>query len=453
MKGRALGRLPVLLLAASIQPFPVPVLAQEGPVLTMEAALERASQHNPRYRRALKDLELSEIERKQAWAAYLPTFSYSASTGVNLNRQLISTDNFGNPIENPLTDWKTSTASSQSLTARLVVWDWGARSRNSATQRAQARAREATVTSRLRTLRADVIRAYRSAQEQQALLAVEEGLLASRRADLERTRKMFDLVGATRVDVLTAELNVQQQQGRIEEAEGQLQRALLQLRTVVGDDSMECFEVTETLPMPFDPGGLEPQALAERAYSANPILIEQEMTLAVREAEAQSARRRTWPGITLNFNAGQGTYGDGWAGFADLFSDRSRYGGSSFGIQIPIFQGFDNKALIVQAEVSLANQQEILRETRLQVEEDVETRLISVQTAYQRYQIAVRSEEIAEERLILGRERFRLGTRTFSELQLDIDAAANAERDVITQLFSLERALVDLEEVVGEELR
>ena len=63
MKGRALGRLPVLLLAASIQPFPVPVLAQEGPVLTMEAALERASQHNPRYRRALKDLELSEIER------------------------------------------------------------------------------------------------------------------------------------------------------------------------------------------------------------------------------------------------------------------------------------------------------------------------------------------------------------------------------------------------------
>jgi outer membrane protein TolC len=280
-----------------------------------------------------------------------------------------------------------------------------------------------------------VIRAYRSAQEQQAFLAVEEGLLASRRADLERTRKMFELVGATRVDVLTAELNVQQQQGRIEEAQGQLQRALLQLRTVVGDESMEGFEVTETLPIPFDPGGLEPRALAERAYSANPILIEQEVMVAVREAEAQSARRRNWPGITLNFNVGQGTYGDDWSGFADLLSDRSRSGGSSFGVQIPVFQGFNNKALIVQAEVSLANQEEIFRETRLQVEEDVETRLISVQTAHQRYQISIRSEEIAQERLTLGRERFRLGTRTFSELQQDIDAAANAERDVITQLF------------------
>ena len=53
----------------------------------------------------------------------------------------------------------------------------------------------------------------------------------------------------------------------------------------------------------------------------------------------------------------------------------------------------------------------------------------------------------------MGREQFRLGSRTFAELQQDIDAASQAERGVINQLFALERALADLEEIVGEELR
>ncbi len=433
--------------------LPGPARAQEGPVLTLEEALGRASQHNPAYLRARNDLELSEIEGKQAWAAYLPTLEYTAGTGVSLNRQLISTDVFGNPIENPVTDWKTSTSTSSSLRASLTVWDWGARSRNSATQRARARAREATLTSRLRTLRADVIRAYRSAQNQQALLAVEEELLASRETDLATAQRMFELAGATRVDVLTAELNVREQEGRIEEARGQLQQALLRLRTVVGDGSLDDFTVTPALPEPFDPRGLDSRTLAERAYSSSPTLIEQEAQLAVREAEAQSARRSHWPGLTLSFSANQGTYGNEWGGFADPFSDRSRSAGSSFGIRIPIFQRFDNEARIVQAEVALENQEEILRESRLQVEEDVEARLIALQTAYQSYEIAVRSREIAQERLMLGREQFRLGSRTFTELQQDIDAAANAERSVLNQLFALERALTDLEEMVGEELR
>ena len=120
---------------------------------------------------------------------------------------------------------------------------------------------------------------------------------------------------------------------------------------------------------------------------------------------------------------------------------------------IPLFEGFNNRARIVQADVGLSNQQETLREARLQVEEAVEARFIAVQTAYQSYLISVRSREIAGERLTLAREQFRLGSRTFTELQQDIDAAANAERGVISQLFVLEQALANLEEIVGEELR
>ncbi len=430
-----------------------PAAAQAGTTLTMEEALLRAGEHNPAYRRALNDLELSRAERLQALGAFLPRFSLNTRTGVSLNRQLIATDNFGNPIENPFTDWKTSSSTSQSLDASLTLFNWGARSRDLDTQRAQARAREATLTARLRTLRADVVRAYRAAQQEQALLSVEEELLANRQNDLEMARRMFELAGASRVDVLTAELNVQQQEQRIQDARGQLQQALLRLRTVVGDETLEDFSVSRTLPEPFDPAGLQPRELADRAYSSSPTLIEQDAQLEVSRAQAQSARRSHWPGITLFFSGFQSLYGDDWDGFADPWPDRSRSGSSSFGITIPIFQGFDNHARIVQAEVALSNQEETVREARLVVEEAVEARFIAVRTAYQSYLISVRSEEIAGERLRLGREQFRLGSRTFTELQQDIQAAADAGRAVITQFFLLEEALANLEEMVGEELR
>jgi outer membrane protein TolC len=430
-----------------------PVMSQEGPVITLEEALDRAMVHNPAFRRAQNNLDLNDIERKQAWAAFLPTLSVSSGTGVNLNRQLVSVDEFGNPVDNPFTDWRTSSSTSQSINASLSLYQWGARKRDMDTQKAQARAREATVTSQSRGLRADVIRAYRTAQNQNVLLGVEQSLLESRELDLERTERMFELAGATRVDVLTAELEVQRQDQRIQEAQGQLEQALLSLRTVIGDEGLNDFLVDGNLPDAFDPGGLDPQALAEVSFSSNPNLIEQEAAVDVSRAQAQSARRAHWPPLTITFNARQSTFDDDYGGFLAGFPDDSRSGGASFGITIPIFQGFNNKVRIVRSEVGLVNQEEALRETRLLVEEAVRARLIAVETAHQSYLITVRSREIAQERLRLGREQFRLGSRTFTELQQDIDAASQAERAVINQLFALEQALANLEEMVGEELR
>jgi outer membrane protein len=426
---------------------------QEGTVLSLDEALDRAVQNSPTYRRAINNLELSDVERLQAWGAYLPTLSVSSNTGVSLNRQLISTDVFGNPIENPFTDWKTSTSTTQSVNASLTLFQWGARARNSATQRAQARVREASVTAESRTLRADVVRAYRNAQNQAALLAMEQTLLEGRNVDLQMTQRMFELAGATRVDVLTAELNVQQQDQRIQEAQGQLQQALLALRTTIGDEDLLDFHVDPVLPEAFDPSSLDPAALAELAYSSNPQLIVQEATAEVRRAQAQSARRDHWPGLTIFFSARQSTFGDEYTAFADPFPDRSRSCSAGFGIDIPIFQGFRNKTRIVQAEIAQVNQEETVREIRLQVEELVRSRFIALQTAYESYLISVRSQEIAQERLRLGREQFRLGSRTFTELQQDIEAASQAERSLINQLFALEQALANLEEMVGEELR
>lgn len=439
-----------LALAVSIFLPGTGIAAQVGPILSLNEALDRARQHNPDYRMAQNDLELSRAGEKEAWGAFLPTLNLQAGTGLSLDRQLISQDFFGNPIENPVSEWKTSSSSSQYMGGSVTLFEGGQRFHQLSVQGAQARAREATVSSRLRTVRGEVIRVYHRAQAQQALLQVEEELLQGRHLDLEMTRRMYDLAGATRVEVLAAELSVQRQEQGIQQTLARLQQGILSLRRTIGDPALEDFGLSDETPTPFDPQALDPEALVVRALGSNPLIHQQMAQLDVGAAQAKVARGSRWPTLSLSFGFNQRTFAQEREALFDLYPDQGRYGSTSLSMSIPLFSRFQNSARIAEAQVGLDNAQENLRKTRLQVEEEVRSGLIALRTAYQGYQIALRSQEIAQERLRLAREQFRLGSRTFSELQLDIDAGASAEREVITQLFGFLEAGVNLEETVGD---
>ena len=425
------------------------IQAQEEPVLTLEEALTRAREHNPDYRMARNDLELSEAGRKEAWGAFLPSLDLSLSTGLSFDRQLVSTDFFGNPIENPVTEWLTNSSSSQYVGGSLVLFQGGQRFHQLSAQSADAEVRAATAATRLRAVRAEVVRAYSQAQAQKALLEVEEGLLDAREADLELTRRMFDLAGATRVEVLAAELNVQRQEQQIQQRLALLQQNLLTLGRVIGDEELMAFSVSDALPEPFDPSYLEAEELLERALATSPAIQQQRAQVERGRAQTRAAQGSRWPTLSLNFGFNQRTYAQEEDAFLDPWPDQGRFGSTGFSLSIPLFSRFQNSARIAEAEVGLNNAQENLRKTRLQTEEEVRSRLIALQTAYQGYRIALRSREIAQERLSLAQDQFRLGSRTFTELQRDIDDAAGAEREVINQLFGFVEARASLEETVG----
>ena len=443
-------RAAVLALAAAIF-FPVAgAMAQSGPTLSLSDALDRARQHNPDYRMAQNELELSRTGKREAWGAFLPSLNLQAGTGVSFDRQLVSTDFFGNPIENPVSEWQTSSSSTQYLGGNITLFEGGQRFHQLSVQGAQALVREATVSSRLRGVRGEVIRVYQRAQAQQALLQVEEELLQGRHLDLEMTRRMYDLAGATRVEVLAAELNVQRQDQRIQQTMAQLEQGLLSLRRTIGDPALPEFGLSEDTPAPFDPQALDPETLVAWALASNPQIHQQRAQLDVGAAQARVARGSRWPTLSLSFGFTQRTFAPEQDALFDLYPDQGRYGSTSLNMSIPVFSRFQNSARIAEAQVGLDNAQENLRKTHLQVEEEVRSRLIALRTAHQGYEIALRSREIAQERLRLAREQFRLGSRTFSELQRDIDDGANAEREVINQLFGFLEARVNLEETVGD---
>ena len=106
---------------------------------------------------ARNEMELSAAGKKEAWGAFLPSLDVSMSTRLSFDRQLISQDFFGNPIENPVTEWLTNSASSQYVGGSLVLFQGGQRFHQLSVQSADAEIRAATAATRLRAVRAEVV--------------------------------------------------------------------------------------------------------------------------------------------------------------------------------------------------------------------------------------------------------------------------------------------------------
>lgn len=434
-----------------------PVLGQTPPVqpLTLEDALDIARRANPGYRQAEVALDLNSVETRSTWAnQVLPSVSLnllSTGYGGNLTRRAV--DFFGNPIEDPQAEWVYNSSTSQG-----VSLDWNiqglsfldAMKRQSLTNTDRVLQLEATGW----TLGAEVRRRFFDALEQRELLEVEEGIRASREVDLESARRLFDIAQRSRVDVLTAELQVAQQDQNIQQQRRAYEQAVLSLRTTLGDPELEPFEPTAEVVPVFDPSGLEAEALVERALRANPTLQQSEASVSGARLGVSEARQSWWPNLSLSFDYGRFAQTREAAALLDLTPEETDWQSSfSARLSIPAFNNFfQNRAQVAQAQVELDNQEFALRERRLTVEQEVRTQLINLNNQHQSLALASRSLEIAGETVRLAREEYRLGTRTFEQLQEAVTQEADARRQVIQARYGFVEALLTLEEAVGQRL-
>lgn len=430
----------------------VPVAGQaEAPgLLTLEEALEVARLHNPAVRRAMNELDLNEPALRASWGAYLPTLNFNLGTSAGFNRQTFAVDPLGRPLENPQAEWVTTSSSSQGISSSLVLYDGGRRRNQRRVALAQADTRSAAVEAELVSLRAAVERSWLEAVQQKVLVEVEEELLAVRRQELESTRRLFEVAMRDQVDLLGAELALQQQERQVEQVRGEARKALLSLRSQLGDPGLGEFGVPALLPEAGDPSALDVEALVERALRSSPRVRQQGLAVGSARASLSATRAQfRIPSISLSGNFGRSEGGRDWDGFLNPNPDGSRGGGLSIGFQLPGFGGFTSFSQIAQADVTLRNAVETERQTRLQVEEEVRGRLIDLERGWRALQLARRAVEVAERRLELTREKYLLATATFQELQTAGQQAAQERRALINEHFSFALARIALEEAVG----
>ncbi|HSM03769.1 MAG TPA: TolC family protein [Longimicrobiales bacterium] len=448
-------------LAALFALAPHGVLAQAPPAtdslpaLTLPEAVDLARRSNPTFRQAVGALDLNGVERRAALTSQVfPNVDinlFQTGYGGNLTRRAF--DNFGRPIEDPQAEWVYNSSTSQGIS---VSWDiQGLSFLNALKRQDRTNAdRVLALATRGWVLESEVRRRFLDALEQRELLDVEQAVREARVVDLAAAQRLFDIAQRTRVDVLTAELQVAQQDQNIQQQARTYEQALLALRSYIGDVDLGPFEPAPLEFEVFDPSAFEAQALVQLALEANPGLREARAGVSGAELGVQEAKEAWFPTLGLRFDYGrlaQTIDGDAFLDFSPEPNDWQ----SSFRIfvGVPLFNDFfQDRAELARAQVELDNQEETLREQRLEVDRQVRTELINLNNQYQTLQLASRSQEIADEAVRLAREEYRIGTRTTEQLQETVTQAADARRQVIQARYGFADALLALEEVMGRRL-
>jgi outer membrane protein TolC len=425
--------------------------AQAQETLSLERALQIAEASNPTYRQASNQLELNTTEmRATLFDQILPranlTLFTTQFTG-NLARR--ATDNFGNPIERPEADWVYFSATRQALN---LSWSIQGASLFQAyrLQKLANETREASRSRAITELEVSVRRLFMDAQEQGELMRAEEELVDARRVDLEVAERLFGLAMSTRVDVLNAELAIEQQALTLQQQQAAFEQAKLALRQGLGADELGPFDLgTEPLEV-FDPNALAADRLVRTAQSVNPELRESQLSVDQASLELKQNRSSWWPSIDMGVNVARVAQTQEASALFDVSLDEELESNFYIQLSIPMFNNyFQNKRSIHQAAVALDNGREAEREVRLRVEGTVRGAVLELRNQHQSLRLAEHSGEIASEALRLAREEYRIGARTFEDLRSAFDQEAQTRRQVITARYSFIDALLSLEEAVG----
>ncbi|MDE2804358.1 MAG: TolC family protein [Gemmatimonadota bacterium] len=447
-------RVLIVVAAAGVLAGGEQVVAQQGEtdgevtVLTLQEALDRAAAYNPQYRQAVNRMDLAEPQRREALGRFLPNLSIDYSTGHSFSRETTALDIFGNPLPNPEVRTITRSRSSQGASMGIQLFSGGSRFHQLGQARAQARFDRLSASRELNTILAEVHRQFLTAQRQKARLEVELELLAARERDVELTTRLFELASIGLSDLLATELDLEAQRLSVNTARADFRKGLLALRKAIGDPSLAALDVQQRQPEPFDPADLDVDGLVGLALRESPSIGAANAELDVSRAALNMQRGDRWPTVTLGAGVSGGTFGVERTALFDFFPDGGN-GGLTLSVDLPIFNRFTTSRAIAAADVDLRNANEALRQTELDLEEQIRARYVDLETAWASLRERTRRLEIATERLGIVQEEYRLATKSIEDLRAAIREEAAALRDALDQRFEFAGALLGLYEAAG----
>ena len=421
---RGAGTLLVAVTAVALLAFVPRIAAAQaadsagGPVLSLLEALDLAERQNPGYRQATNELERSDIERRGLWLSVLPRPSLRVlSTGMSWNLQRTGFDNFGNPIANPEPRMVQSSRSAQVASLGLTL-DFRSLLRLRQ-QSASAESREINASSQLQTLRSNVRRAYLDALERQITVDLENELLVVQRNNEETATRLFTLARRERLDVLDAQLDVLAQEEVVRQSHANLSNALLALRNLIGDPTLSIGSVEAIALRSVDPAALDEEAIVRAALDSNVRVRQEQSDLEVARREVSLERAQWLPTLSFGLNTGRTELDRGGGGAflqPNPASDWDR--NISLDLSFPdLARHFDWQNTTRSRQLSVRNQEEALRQVRLDVEQDVRSVLVSLRNDQASLALQERRVELAQQRLDQQLEFYRLGQGTFVDLQ------------------------------------
>ncbi len=241
------------------------------------------------------------------------------------------------------------------------------------------------------------------------------------------------------IEVLRAQVQMQSQQQRLLAARNEFERSKLSLERVIGLPTAQQITLADKIPYaPLPPVTFDQEL--QRAFENRSDYKAAQSRVRAAELQRKAAVGERLPTLKLNSDYG------------DIGPHPDKSNGTftaTGGLMIPIFQGGRARGDIVQADALLKQRQSELDNLRGQIEYDLRTAFLDVQTAADEINVATSSLKLAHEQLQQSQDRFAAGVADNLEVVQAQQAVAVADENYISSLYAHNYAKLSLVRAVG----
>jgi outer membrane protein TolC len=241
------------------------------------------------------------------------------------------------------------------------------------------------------------------------------------------------------IDALRAKVELQTRQQQLIQAKNNLAIQKLTVARVIGLAPGQEFELTDkSLYQPFE--GITVEEALKRAYATRSDYQAAMTDVRVAEFSRKAAVAGYFPSLSFTADYGAGALHPSAA--TQVFDARGT-------LSIPIFQGGSVHGDVLQAEARLEQSRERLDNLRAQIDSDVRTALLNLQSSADLVKVARSNIDLAEQTLTQSRDRFGAGVTDTVEVVQSQQAVASAHEQYISSLYSYNFAKISLARALG----
>ena len=274
----------------------------------------------------------------------------------------------------------------------------------------------------------------------------DEARIATDEAQVQAAQTVFDQASdqvsagtAADIDALRSKVELQTRQQQLIQAKNDFAIQKITVSRVIGLAPSQDFDLTDkSLYQVLENISIE-QALSS-AYSSR-----SDYRAAMSDVRAAELSRKAAVGgyfPSLSFEADYGTGGAHPSDSTRVYDVRGT-------LSIPIFTGNKVHGDIQQADSTLERARERLDNLRAQIEADVRTALLNLQSSAEQVNVARSNVDLADQTLTQSRDRFSAGVTDTVEVVQSQEAVASAHEQYISSLYSYNFAKISLIRALG----
>lgn len=393
--------------------------------LTLENCIDIALSNSPRAVAAELAVQDAQVSLNLARSEFFPTATAGASQNYNNQK----TDGF------PRRDYGTSDVYAQAQLSLSGITDIARNVKISKLTLEQAQTDLRGVKNEITGSVKKYYYALLSAKRAVAIRTQSRDLYQDQ---YNRSAEFFRLGLRPKVDVTTAEVNLNNEQLSLIRAKNLVKTASAQLANAMGVTAPDILNINEVddfekMDLPFDKA-------VETAYANRPDVLSARTGVKISQIKLNRAKAGFFP--TFSFSAGFGKSGDDFR----LDNEETKLMAS---VEFPIFNAFKTYNNYKQAKLSMASTLNSNRSLLNDVFLEVQSAYIKMQEASESIPVAEVNVEKAKENLDLSRGRYNEGIGDIIELKDAEVAYTDAELSLLTARYDYASAVAELKQAMG----